>query len=179
MAIATYEELARDAPWVSDDNLRLAKSLTNKNLFLSHSFQDMHHARWAFGMLEKAGAKVYVDARDASLQNVTAKDAAIRIRGVIRECKRLVALVTENTHTSKWIPWEKGIGDGVASEDRVAIFPLRSAGGSELWAKQEYLELYPRIEREWSYMYSRAEWIVRLPNGTSVSLSDWVYRSRP
>jgi hypothetical protein len=181
VAIATFDELYRDAPFISDDTVRLAKSLTSKNLFLSHSQHDVALAKWALAILEQAGARVYVDARDGGLSTMSVVQIADRLRSVIRECKRLVVTVTENTQTSKWIPWEMGLGDAVASEERVALFPLRSnANTSEQWARQEYFELYPRIEREYSRISSRYTYFVHLPrSGGSISLSDWLTRSRP
>ena len=180
MAIATFDELYNDSPFVNDDTVRLAKSLTQKNLFLSHSLLDVKHARWALGILEQSGARVYLDIRDSSLTSMNVTDIAARLRGVIRECKRLVTLVTENTQTSKWIPWEMGLADAVATEERVALFPLRpNASAGELWAKQEYFGLYPRIEREYSYMQSKSVYVVHLPRGGQIPLSDWLNRSRP
>ncbi|MGE0395971.1 MAG: toll/interleukin-1 receptor domain-containing protein [Kofleriaceae bacterium] len=180
MAIATFDELFNDSPYVSDDMVKLAKSLTTKNLFLSHSLADLKHAKWALGILENHGARVYVDVRDAALTSMAVTDIAARLRAVIRECKRLVALVTENTSSSRWIPWEMGLADAVATEDRVALFPLRPASSSsEAWARQEYFALYPRIEREYSYVQSKNTYVVHLPRGGTCSLSEWLNRSRP
>jgi hypothetical protein len=180
MAIATFDELYSDAPFVSDENMRLSKSLSSKNLFLSHSLADAKHARWALGILEQQGARVYLDIRDASLGTMSVTDIASRLRSVIRECKRLVTLVTENTQTSRWIPWEMGLADAVASEERVALFPLRSSShADQLWARQEYFGLYARIEREYTNTESRYKYVVHLPRGGTCSLSDWLSRSRP
>jgi hypothetical protein len=163
MAIATFDELFNDSPYVSDENVNLAKSLTYKNLFLSHSLVDVKHTKWALGILEQYGARVYIDVRDASLNNIGVVDIASRLRTVIRECKRLVTLVTENTQTSRWIPWEMG----------------PSINASELWARQEYFALYPRIEREYSPSYNKYSYVVHLPRGGTCSLTDWLGRSKP
>jgi hypothetical protein len=144
MAIATFDELRYTARHDADDRARLAKSIGGKNLFLSHSLADLPHLKYAVDLLEQNGARVYIDVKDASVANVSAADAAKRLRSAIRETRRLVVLVTENTHTSRWIPWEMGLADAVTSvgADRIALLPLRSSSSaSELWAKQEYFEL--------------------------------------
>jgi hypothetical protein len=174
MAIATYDELRYQARYDADDRARLAKSITGKNLFLSHSLADLPHLKYAVDLLEQNGARVYIDVRDAAASSVTAAEAAKRLRVAIRDTKRLVVLVTENTHTSRWIPWEMGLADATTGVDRIALLPLRSStSASELWAKQEYFELYARIER------SGTSWLVYLPDGNVRTLSHWLDASKP
>jgi hypothetical protein len=178
MAIATFDELRRTARLDAADRERLAKSLGGKNLFLSHSLSDLDHVKYAVDLLEQNGARVYIDVADASIANANATDAAKRLRNAIRETRRLVVLVTENTKTSRWIPWEMGLADATTGVDRIALLPLRSSGtASELWAKQEYFELYARIER---YVTgSSTSWIVSMPGGGAQYLSNWLDNTRP
>jgi hypothetical protein len=178
MAIATFDELRHVARYDAEDRFRVAKSIGGKNLFLSHSLSDLQHVKFAVDLLEQNGAKVYVDVRDASVANVSAAEAAKRLRSAIRETKRLVVVATENTHTSRWIPWEMGLADAATGQDRIALLPLRAtSSASELWARQEYFELYARIERVASG--SSPSWLVYLPDGNVRTLSHWLDTSKP
>lgn len=72
-----------------------------------------------------------------------------------------------------------GLADAATGQDRIALLPLRaSSSASELWAKQEYFELYARIERVASGSASPS-WMVYLPDGNVRSLSQWLDTSRP
>jgi hypothetical protein len=179
MAIATFDDLRNVARYDNEDRVKIAKSLTGKNLFLSHSQSDLQHAKYAMDLLEQNGARVYIDVRDGSLQDASDIDVAKRLRNAIKECKRLVVLVTENTRTSRWVPWEMGLADAVAGIDHLALLPLRaSATAAELWAQQEYFNLYARVERHYSAA-TGSSWLVRTRDGAYIGLSQWVERSRP
>jgi hypothetical protein len=181
MAIATFDQLRSASPM--GESLRLddvRKSLTSKNLFLSHSLSDLSPAKAAVNMLEKHGADVYLDIEDVSLKGVASKDIATRLRNAIRHCKRLVVIVTENTQTSRWIPWEMGIADVEFGESRVALLPAKaSASASEMWVQQEYFDLYARIEPVASSPSATPTWLVRTSDGNWISLNDWLSRTKP
>lgn len=179
MSIATFDELRQTARYDSEERAQLAKSITGKNLFLSHSHADFSYLKYAVDLLEQNGARVYIDVRDASVANVSASEAAKRLRSTIRAAGRLVVLVTENTHTSRWIPWEMGLADAAKGPDRIALLPLRaSSTASEMRAKQEYFELYARIE-SFGVPGSAPFWFVITPDGKVHPLSEWITTSRP
>ena len=180
MAIATFDELRSNSPFLSDDRVKLAKSLTSKNLFLSHSLSDTEPARRALALLEQHGATVYLDIEDVGLKSASSADVAGRLRRAIEQCRRLVVIVTENTQTSRWIPWEMGLADAFATPARVALLPLRpSATASELWVKQEYFDLYARIERHTSPGEYTPSWAVRAPDGQYWTLGAWLNHFKP
>ncbi len=91
-----------------------------------------------------------------------------------------MVLVTENTSTSRWIPWEVGLADAFAGTNRVVLFPLRSsASASELWVRQEYFDLYARIERHAGPPDYRPDWAVRAPGGQYWTLRGWLDHTKP
>jgi TIR domain len=185
MAIATFDDLRYTARYDSADRARLAKSVGGKNLFLSHSQSDIGTAAQAVDILEQHGARVYMDVRDSGIASSTSDvDIAKRLRNAIQTTRRLVVLVSENTRTSRWIPWEIGVADGIGGADRVALFPIRKdVNTSDLWAHQEYFELYARIESVRWPPSSPPSWIVRVPDGTLSGniwpLQMWISNSRP
>ncbi|MBP8806153.1 MAG: toll/interleukin-1 receptor domain-containing protein [Kofleriaceae bacterium] len=179
MSIATFDELLRNSPTLREDTVKLAKSLASKNLFLSHSLSDLQPAKDALALLESHGATVYLDLEDIGIRSAS-PDVAQRLRKAIETCRRLVVIVTENTQTSRWIPWEVGLCDAFAGTERVALFPLRpSASASELWIRQEYFDLYPRIERHTASYGTQTEWAVRNPNGHYSPLAAWLSQTKP
>jgi hypothetical protein len=180
MAIATFDDLRVFSPYLSDDGVRIAKSRASKNLFLSHSLSDVAPARHAVAVLQEHGASVYIDIEDGGMKAASSSsDIATRLRGAIETCKRLVVIVTENTHTSRWIPWEVGLSDAFNGTGRVALLPLKqSASARELWVNQEYFDLYARIERSVSSDY-KPYWSIRMPNGQYWTLRAWLDHTKP
>lgn len=163
------------------DSLRMddvRKSFRDKNLFLSHSLNDLGPARAAVNLLERHGASVYLDVEDASLKSSSPSDIASRLRNAIRSCRRLVVIVTENTQASRWIPWEMGIADVEFGESRVALLPTKEYSFSaEDWAEQAYFNLYARIEP--ANTDRTATWLVRTSAGKWISLIEWIQSTKP
>lgn len=179
MAIATFDQLRASSPM--GDSLRMddiRKSHSDKNLFLSHSLNDVGPAKAAVNLLERHGANVYLDVEDASLQSSSPSAIASRLRNAIRACRRLVVIVTENTQTSRWIPWEMGISDVEFGESRVALLPSKQYSFSaEDWSEQAYFNLYARIEP--ANADRSPIWLVRTSAGQWISLTEWVQSTKP
>ena len=179
MAIATFDQLRASSSLgehVRMDDVR--KSYRDKNLFLSHSLSDLRPAKSAVNLLERHGASVYLDVEDPGLQSTSPKETAQRLRSAIRTCRRLVVVITENTQTSRWIPWEMGIADQELGESRVALLPAKAQSYSaEDWSEQSYFNLYARIEPH--SVNASPTWLVRTSAGAWISLSDWVSNTKP
>lgn len=177
MSVATFDQLRASAGTVPEGRIKLAKSMIRKDLFLSHSHRDVAHIGAAIQLLESHGASVYVDTLESG--SPSPQEMASHLRQAVVRCRRLVALVTEATSSSRWIPWEMGLADGSAGTTQVALLPLRASGGAELWAKQEYFELYARIE----YVTLQGEaspcWAVRNPDdGQYWRLAQWLRNTK-
>lgn len=177
MSVATFDQLRASAGTVAEGRIKLAKSMNRKDLFLSHSHRDVAHVGPAIELLESHGASVYVDALESG--SPSPQEMASHLRQVVVRCKRLVALVTEATSSSRWIPWEMGLADGSAGTTQVALLPLRPSGGSELWAQQEYFDLYARIEYVTLVGEANPCWAVRSPdNGQYWKLAQWLRNTK-
>ena len=115
------------------------------DIFLSHSFSDAELILGVWELLTDRGFSVYVDwLIDPILdrENVTPATAA-KLRERMKSCSCLVYASSENTTTSKWMPWELGYFDGFRPK-KVAVLPLVYAT-TEDYRGQEYLGLYPYI----------------------------------
>lgn len=119
--------------------------------FLSHSYADakldMSRLMNLKAFLESFRIDVYVDwLVDANLEreNVSAETAAL-LRHRMNHSRCLLFATSERSHESKWMPWELGYMD--AKTKRVAVLPLAASPGSLRFAGQEYLGIYPYIDK--------------------------------
>ena len=59
------------------------------------------------------------------------------------KCKCLFYATSTNASTSKWMPWETGLMDGL--KNRVAICPFIDNAETDNYSGQEYLGIYPYV----------------------------------
>ncbi|EHK5158191.1 toll/interleukin-1 receptor domain-containing protein [Vibrio parahaemolyticus] len=113
------------------------------DIFLSHSSKDSELILGVKSTLEDLGYSVYVDwVDDAQLDRSQVNEAtAALLRERMNASKSLFYVTTENSITSKWMPWECGYFDGV--KEKVAILPIKQYSFSNEYSGQEYLSLYP------------------------------------
>jgi hypothetical protein len=143
------------------------RSPQSKLVFLSHSSQDDNLVPAAIGFFMSFGASVYTDDFDKRLPNPPSVATAAALKAEIKGCPRLVVLATANSHTSRWIPWELGLGDGIRDIPPNAVLPFMADGQVAAWTKTEYFGLYPKI------MNLDDTWVVTDPR----SASSWPLRT--
>lgn len=111
-------------------------------VFLSHQSADSVIATQIARRLENVhGIATYLDVIDPYM-NRRGEDLAAHIRYEMARCTQLLAIVSESTKASQWVPWEIG----VATEKS---FPLAT-----------YLAGYaapPEFLRKWPYLRTEAE----------------------
>jgi hypothetical protein len=137
-----------------NDSFKAARSFnstteySNKpTVFLSHKHDDLEDARGIIGILENLGAKVYVDSMDNKMPDQTSGETAVRIKDVIKFCKKFILLATDKAIESYWCNWELGIGDSYKYINHIAILPMKEIGTYDHnFRGNEYLQIYPRIE---------------------------------
>ncbi len=125
LAYTTFDDIRRINRNLNE-SVVIAKAANKeyKTIFLSHSSKDAELLPGVITILENHGGYVYVDKKDSRLpDSVTSKTAEI-LRDTIRQCKKMVVLVSSNTKESRWIPWELGLGDAVKTHMNVALFPI-------------------------------------------------------
>jgi len=128
------------------------------DVFLSHSYSDRKFIPTLKNVLENFGLKVYVDWIDDKLlsrDNVTKHTAKV-LQKRMQQSRSLLFATSENSPSSKWMPWELGYFDGI-KDKRVAILPIKTDdnGFSDDFKGQEYLGLYyyVSIENALKYIY--------------------------
>jgi hypothetical protein len=159
-------------------NARSAAPSRGTDVFLTYSSKDVHYVPGVVLVLVNHGATVYVDQTDNRLPETPSPETAKILRSEIESCRRLVVFVTTNSKDSKWIPWELGVGDGLKTNGRVALFPAAISNYEQQWAGQEYFGLYRRIV--WGRIENNEPcWIVYDHHAnTAETLTRWLDKPR-
>jgi hypothetical protein len=139
-------------------------------VFLSHSHKDKDLVKPAVNFLNNQGVRVYVDWLDSDMPAEVSAETAVKIRAKIKENRKFVMLSSENSLSSRWVPWELGFCDGEKNGNHLAVFPISNDNG--VYTGNEYVRLYPQIQ------YINGEWWVYLSNSVTpticVKLKDWL-----
>lgn len=106
-------------------------------VFISYRHTDRSHAMAINQRLVQANIKTYLDVLDAESQSTD--DITSVITRNITECTHLLAVVSEQTAQSWWVPFE--IGEATISNRRICSF---KTGISELPA---YLDKWPKMTK--------------------------------
>jgi hypothetical protein len=117
------------------------------DIFLSHSFRDAPTILGIAELLESQGVSVYVDwlvDRQLDRSKVNAATAAV-LRKRMGQCRSLIFATSTSSPSSKWMPWELGYFDGLRGSG-ISIMPIEEHEAPGHYG-QEYLELYPAIEK--------------------------------
>lgn len=116
-------------------------------VFISHKHSDLEELKGVMEILEDLGAKIYIDSMDNSMPGHTCGDTAIRIKDVIKHCRKFILIATEKAIESYWCNWELGIGDTYKYIEHIAILPIKEQGEYDHNYKgNEYLQIYPSID---------------------------------
>ena len=180
MAIFTRQEFqttaynkARSKGYVTlNESRTFSESTSRTSIFLSHSHNDRTLIAQAKTFFENLGISIYVDWADETMPEKTSGVTAQKIKRQIQKNDKFVLLATNDAIASKWCNWEVGIGDTYKlSSKKIALLPLAENSGT--WNGNEYLQIYPRIEK--SSLYSDT-YNVHYPDGTIENLSTWLNR---
>ncbi len=131
---------------------RAASTPRTFDIFLSHSYLDASEILEIVKILEEdALLSVYVDwIVDHQLdRSAVTRETAELLRERMTQCEMMIFATSTSSPISKWMPWELGFFDGQSFAapfaDRIFIMPIDDATPGA--RGQEYLELYPAIEK--------------------------------
>ena len=155
-----------------DESMLMFSEKNTYDLFISHSFKDKDLITGIYKIFDEAGYSVYVDWIDDSnldRNNVNEKTALL-IKERLKSCKALAYAATVNTPSSKWCPWELGLGDGMLG--KVCILPIMESG----YKGQEYLKMYPYLDYATEQKTEKNEFWINDPNEKEkyISLNRWL-----
>jgi len=190
MALFTADYLFRKAqassPYVTESCVRnfSVGSLVNArrsvissqtfDIFLSHSSEDAILIKALRDELVEAGFSTYVDwIDDPNLDRAhVTKATAETLRQRMAQCRSLLFATSEAASNSLWMPWELGYMDALKDE-RVAIVPIVDVADNDQFSGQEYLSLYPYLDKTHSTLY------VHSAPSLWVTLEQWLQGSDP
>lgn len=149
------------------------RTYLEKRVFLSYRRIDKEYVDGVVRFLKQMGVSVYVDYLDETLEEKTNDVVAQQLRDRIKECSKFITLATPNSASSKWMPWELGLGDRIINYPNVAVLPLTNDPNT--WADQEYGKIYGRVESAYSFSVADSDdWYIIYPNGTRIKFKDWL-----
>lgn len=88
---------------------------------------------------------MYVDFQDSSLSQLPELDLADHLVSKLRQCRLLIFAFSEESVTSRWMPWELGLVHCVIGRAVLWPFTKRALHAK---ATQEYLNLYEALDPE-------------------------------
>lgn len=172
-SIAQTKAGTRGLRGVVNESRIFSKTTSITSIFLSHSHTDKDVIEQAKIFFENLGISVYVDWADKTMPESPSGVTAQKIKNqIITGNDKFVLLATNNAVASKWCNWEVGIADPFRLPNKkIALLPLADNSGT--WNGNEYLQIYPRIERSSTNLN---EYYVWYPDGTLETISTWLNR---
>ncbi len=180
MAYMTLEQLRRYArprvPVGVGGIVKEAKKFRpGTDLFLSHSHLDRPALDQVEDFFSTFGATAYRDVDDDLLPTSPSGTTAHTLRDRIANCRRFVVATSANVRTSRWIPWELGYADAKKGLENIALLPIAPDAAVTAVVEQEYLAIYPVIERIRLQGQDKERWCVKDPrDGTWWTIEQWL-----
>jgi hypothetical protein len=147
------------------------------DVFLSHRKVDAEQLAALVSILEdEVKLSVCVDWKEFPELDRTkvTPSTAKTLRDAMGRSRCLFFVTTDNYADSKWMPWELGYFDGL--KKKVAIVPVvtsASQAQAETYDGQEYLGLYPYVEKTNATLY------VHRTSTELTAFSNWIASSDP
>jgi hypothetical protein len=145
------------------------------DIFLSHCFKDAEAVLGVSETLKGMGYSVYVDwLEDSQLsRDQVSKATAEILKARMGGSKALFFASSDQSGSSRWMPWELGYFDGLRS--KVAILPVVETGAyTDAFTGQEYLGLYLYVTKGSHPVYYHETLIIRTSSTSGKPFSEWV-----
>ena len=110
------------------------------DIFISHKGDDTPLAEYAGGILYENGLSVYLDRWDPAVDG-DSSELESHLREIIRETPSILAVVTEHTPMSWWVPFELGVARETGSQ--IGTFLRVNEGTSNVVRLPSYLATWP------------------------------------
>lgn len=172
-SIAQSKAGSRGLRGVVNESRTFSKSTSTTSIFLSHSHYDKDVIEQAKIFFENLGISIYVDWADETMPERTNGTTATKIKNqIISVNDKFILLATNNAIASKWCNWEVGIADPFKLPNKkIAILPLADNSGT--WNGNEYLQIYPRIEKNPMKLGGEG-YYVWSPDGSWETIATWL-----
>tara|TARA_R110002167_G_scaffold73931_1_gene207152 strand:+ start:73 stop:639 length:567 start_codon:yes stop_codon:yes gene_type:complete len=142
------------------------------SIFLSHSHKDKELVYFIFSIFKDLKVNFYIDWLDDSLAYPPSNITANKIKKMIKENRKFILLATNDSIISKWCNWELGLGDADKYINHIALFPVADNSGE--WLGNEYLQIYPYIDKTYKPLRYDNSYNVIYPDGKKVDFVKWL-----
>lgn len=105
-------------------------------VFISYRHKDRETALVVDYIMKQNGIKTYLDVLDSQSQTTDQITEVITAR--MKDCTHLIAVVSENTEGSWWVPFE--IGEATIIDNRIATFQKDNV------SLPDYLKKWPKMK---------------------------------
>lgn len=179
----SYDYLAESSTMKTTNSIAMdSLSQDTFDIFLSHSYRDKKIIPALKKELENMGFSVYVDwinDKFLSRNEVNKKTAAI-LQTRMNQSKCLIYATSDNTKTSRWMPWELGYFDGIKNK-MVGILPIKAKDNNFTndFHGEEYLSLYYYIDKAPTKTSDKEVLWVNESKSKFVNFSAWLNGSKP
>ena len=113
-------------------------------VFISHKSEDMELADECANILKEKGFDIYLDKYDPYINE--SQDRAKRIESKIDSSTDLLVIITENTKSSWWVPFE--IGLSTAKDIRIVSLVFENAP-----KLPSFIRKWPIVDTEWKFNF--------------------------
>lgn len=120
-------------------------------VFISHKQEDSGSAAVVAQRLKSNGIDCYLDVVDTAL-NKDGEDLSDYIRNKMLDCDQLMAVVSDNTKLSWWVPWE--IGVATEKSFLISTYAVDNTGLPDYLKKWPYLKSLSDIDTYAKYVKS-------------------------
>ncbi|MBV7268954.1 toll/interleukin-1 receptor domain-containing protein [Winogradskyella luteola] len=156
---------------------KLSKIVKNRNefessVFISHSHKNADLVEYLVAVLTNLKVEVYVDWMDDEMSYPPSSKTALKIKDMIDVNKKFILLATNEGIESKWCNWELGIGDAHKYIENIALLPVAENSGN--WIGNEYLQIYPYINKKYKSLDWDDEYYLIYPNGKRKDFIQWL-----
>ncbi len=172
-SIAESKSGSRGLRGVVNESRLFTKAASITTIFLSHAHNDKEVIEQAKIFFEDLGISIYVDWADKTMPENPNGETAQKIKDqIINSNDKFILLATNNAVSSRWCNWEVGLADPFKFPKRkMALLPLADNSGT--WNGNEYLQIYPRLEKGNTYPNDYFVWY---PDGSNELISNWLKR---
>lgn len=132
---------------------------TDYDTFISHKGDDLSLAEILGMLLHVSGIKSYLDQWDPEVDGDSI-ELETYLRGIIRDTPSILAVITENTTTSWWVPFEIGVAR--ETESHIATFIQVDENRTDPKELPSYLRAWP-ILASYNEVTAWAASLIRLP----------------
>lgn len=142
------------------------------HIFISYRHEDRAYVPRVVKFLRSLQKGIYVDFLDEELSKAPDNQTAPILRRRITQCRKLIQIITPNASSSRWMPWELGLGDGLLGYANAVTLPVINERNPRI--EQDYLDMYGHIETTKSRDQTLTGWAIIYPNNTAVWFSEWL-----